>query len=198
MIEPNQEEIRLPRSYTQTSTDFSVIDVGHAEHADAAALHNTVLRVGNQLAAGTLAPVEVVLRTLGSPYFYRLETYELTSHNCIVYSSDSQGRQVSLTPGSSLVDALIMLPHDAATDSQSGPKSIHFIGKVLDEVNITEPGEEFGPDSERGYVIRFSQIGNEELEMLKRFLAEFRQGEIGARSAQRPTSPNYQGNSVPS
>lgn len=198
MIEPNEEKIQLPRSYTQTSTEYSIIDVGHAEHAHAASHHGTVLRMGNQMASGTLAPVEVVLRTLGSPYFYRLETYELTSHNCIVYSSDSQGRQVSLTPGSSLVDALIMLPQDSVATSQSGPKSIHFIGKVLDEVNISEPGEDLGPDSERGYVIRFSQMGMEELEILKRFLAESKQTELGARSAERGPNQNYQGNSAPS
>ena len=181
MMDDKNDRPMLPRSYTQTSLDYDVVQVGHntADHVNEAT-RGSILRDQSSADPGTLIPVDIVIRTLGSPIFYRLETYELTSYGCVVYGSDASGQSVDLLPGSSLVDALLLLPPaqlatNRTVEGASKAVSVHFLGKVLERIALPlgqAPTTEEGPQRTlSGYVIRFSQMGADEQEALKSFLA---------------------------
>jgi hypothetical protein len=167
----------LPQSFTQTKSDYTVVQVGADDHPLAPSkTHAAILRDQGSAEEGTLVPVDIVMRSLGSPMFYHVETYELTSHGCIIFGSDAAGHEVSLTPGSSLVDALLMLPAPTSPSGDragaEGPLSLHFIGKVMDRIELPVSAESSVAKKITGYVIRFSQMGNDERVLLQKYLSD--------------------------
>lgn len=172
MTELEARRNKLPDSFTQTKSEVAVIELSHVQSGDDAP--ETILRIQDRHEIGSLEPVTIVLRPLGGPFYYRVETYEITTHGCIILSEDNEGRQVSLKPGSSLVDALILLP-----SQPDGNLNIHFIGKITDRITIQRhpqakhngASEAETENTERhGYVVRFSQIALADQDTLRAYL----------------------------
>lgn len=188
--DPARARPSLPRSFTQTSMDFAIIDIDHDQgSASSTNRPGSLLRGQDSADVGTFAPLDVVLRTLGSPLFYRAETYELTPYGCVIFGNDEGGREMSLIPGSSIVDALLLLPpslgdepldHEAPAAplqgaGAQGPVSIHFMGKVLERVTLPAASDTAAAPAARasiGFILRFSQMTLEDQEKLRTFLAQ--------------------------